>query len=65
MLLVDRLFSCPRVGDEFTFDMQQSHVFKTIQLWSGGLNGVGGPDSRDYPGALDISWSIMELFVYP
>jgi hypothetical protein len=46
------------VGDQFTFDMQQPHVFKKILFWAGGMNGVGGPDSRDYPGGLDASVSL-------
>ncbi|HEX3697038.1 MAG TPA: discoidin domain-containing protein [Polyangia bacterium] len=46
------------IGDQFTLDMVQAHVFKKILFWSGGSNGVGGPDSRDYPGGLDASVSL-------
>ncbi|HEY2901119.1 MAG TPA: discoidin domain-containing protein [Polyangia bacterium] len=46
------------IGDQFTFDMVQAHMFKKILFWSGGVNGVGGPDSRDYPGGLDASVSL-------
>jgi F5/8 type C domain len=46
------------IGDQFTFDMKQAHVFKKILFWAGGMNGVGGPDSRDYPGGLDASVSL-------
>jgi hypothetical protein len=46
------------IGDQFTFDMQQPHVFTKILFWAGGLNGGNGPDPRDYPGALDVSVSL-------
>jgi hypothetical protein len=45
------------LGDQFTFDMLEPHVFRRILFWAGGLNGVNGPDPRDYPGALDVSVS--------
>jgi hypothetical protein len=45
------------VGDQFTFDMGALHSFRKILFWSGGLNGVNGPDPRDYPGALDATVS--------
>jgi len=45
------------VGDQFTFDMGGLHSFRKILFWSGGLNGVNGPDPRDYPGALDATVS--------
>ena len=46
------------IGDQFTFDMKEAHVFKKIVFWSGGIGGAGGPDSRDYPGALDATVSL-------
>jgi hypothetical protein len=46
------------MGVQFTFDMQEPHVFKKILFWSGGLNGGNGPDPRDYPGALEASVSL-------
>ena len=45
------------IGDQFTFDMKAPHVFKKIVFWAGGVNGMNGPDPRDYPGALDVSVS--------
>jgi F5/8 type C domain len=45
------------IGDQFTLDMKERHVFTKVLFWSGGPNGMGGPDPRDYPGALDLSVS--------
>jgi hypothetical protein len=45
------------IGDQFTLDMGQTHVVSSILFWAGGLNGNGGPDPRDYPGALDATVS--------
>jgi hypothetical protein len=45
------------IGDQFTFDMLTPHVFKKVLFWAGGMNGVNGPDPRDYPGALDLATS--------
>ena len=45
------------IGDRFTFDMLEPHSFRKILFWAGGVNGVNGPDPRDYPGALDLSVS--------
>lgn len=45
------------IGDEITIDMQEPHVFGKVMFWAGGENGQGGPDPRDYPGALDLAVS--------
>jgi hypothetical protein len=45
------------VGDNFTLDMKEPHVFKKVEFWAGGVNGMGGPDPRDYPGGLNLSVS--------
>ena len=46
-----------KIGDQFTLDMKQPHTFSKVSFWAGGPQGKGGPDPRDYPGALAVTLS--------
>jgi hypothetical protein len=46
-----------KIGDQFTLDMNSSRALGRILFWAGGPMGRGGPDARDYPGALDATVS--------
>jgi hypothetical protein len=46
-----------KIGDQFTLDMKAAHPLGRILFWAGGPMGRGGPDARDYPGAVDATVS--------
>jgi hypothetical protein len=46
-----------KIGDQFTLDMKESRPVGKLIFWAGGPMGRGGPDARDYPGAVDVTVS--------
>jgi hypothetical protein len=59
LVLKDTMNTAQKIGDEFTFDMQGCAEISKIVFWSGGGPPMfnNGGDTRDYPGAADVSVS--------